>query len=269
MMRTAYNRALGRKLTDPVNIAEPLDTQDPGSVDELTRMACAGRPEIAALSAQAQAFRAQAAEVRAKRAPQIAVSGGFLYQSDNYVDPNGIAGVALTAEWNVFDAGRSSHQTTALSQKSEALVRMRKDAESTIALEVRQRWLEVQTAKDRLEFARKATAQADENLRVVRDRYLQGLGTNTEVLDAETLRAQAYMNLYDRLLCLHPGRIAGPPGGGQFMSQFAADLLPAKAKELSRSTADFRQARKIFAGGLTEAQRRRDWLCRARCPPKD
>ena len=74
---------------------------------------------------------------------------------------------------------------------------MRSDAESTIALEVRQKWLEVQTARDRLDFARKATAQADENLRVVRDRYLQGLATNTEVLDGETLRAQAYMNLYN------------------------------------------------------------------------
>jgi outer membrane protein TolC len=74
---------------------------------------------------------------------------------------------------------------------------MRSDAESTIALEVRQKWLEVQTARDRLDFARKATAQADENLRVVRDRYLQGLATNTEALDGETLRAQAYMNLYN------------------------------------------------------------------------
>ena len=43
----------------------------------------------------------------------------------------------------------------------------------------------------------KATVQADENLRVVRDRYLEGLATNTEVLDGETLRAQAYLNWYD------------------------------------------------------------------------
>ncbi len=40
-------------------------------------------------------------------------------------------------------------------------------------------------------------AQADENLRVARDRYQHQVGTNTEVLDAETLRIQAYTNLYD------------------------------------------------------------------------
>ena len=45
--------------------------------------------------------------------------------------------------------------------------------------------------------ARQTTAQADENLRVARDRYQHQVGTNTEVLDAETLRIQAYTNLYD------------------------------------------------------------------------
>ena len=45
--------------------------------------------------------------------------------------------------------------------------------------------------------ARQTTAQADENLRVARDRYQHQVGTNTEVLDAETLRIQAYTNFYD------------------------------------------------------------------------
>lgn len=74
---------------------------------------------------------------------------------------------------------------------------MRHDAESLIALEVRQRWLELETARQRVQFARQAIAQADENLRVARGRYQQQVGTNTEVLDAETLRVQAYTNLFD------------------------------------------------------------------------
>jgi outer membrane protein TolC len=39
-----------------------------------------------------------------------------------------------------------------------------------------------------------AVAQAEENLRVVRDRYLSGEGTNTEVLDAEALRTASRGN---------------------------------------------------------------------------
>jgi outer membrane protein TolC len=197
MLSAAYNRALRRRLTDPVRLVDLPGDVGIGNVDELTNLACACRPELAALSAQARALRCQADAERAKRAPQIGVSGGYIYQQDQYVDPNGVAGIALTAQWNAFDSGRSNERAAALCQRSEALLRMRSDAESTIALEVRQKWLEVQTARDRLDFARKATAQADENTRVVRDRYLQGLATNTEVLDGETLRAQAYMNLYN------------------------------------------------------------------------
>jgi outer membrane protein TolC len=197
MAKAAYNRALGRSLTDAVNIVELQDDDNPPSVDDLTKVALRHRPEIAEITSHATALREQAAAACSKNAPQVSFQGGYLYQGDKYIEPNGVAGVALTAEWNLFDSGRASHQATALSQKAEALMRMRRDTESMIALEVRQKWLEFQTAKDQIAFAKVAITQADENLRVVRDRYVQRLGNNTEVLDAETLRAQAYMNLYN------------------------------------------------------------------------
>jgi outer membrane protein TolC len=182
---------------DPVHIVDLQDDGDPGGVDDLVRTAWQSRPEIKELSARAAALRDQASAECAKSSPQVSFQGGYVYQGDNYIQPNGVAGVAVTAEWNLFDSGRACHQATALSQRAEALLRLRRDTESTIALEIRQRWLEYQTAKQQITYARVAITQADENLRVVRDRYVQQLGNNTEVLDAETLRAQAYTNWYN------------------------------------------------------------------------
>ncbi len=105
--------------------------------------------------------------------------------------------LGVGVEWNPIDSGRVSHQAAALSEKAESLLRLRKDAESMVALEVRQKWLDLQTAKQRVEVTRQAIVQADENLRIARDRYQQQVGTNTEVLDAETLRVQAYTNFYN------------------------------------------------------------------------
>jgi outer membrane protein TolC len=197
MMKAAYNRALGRDLMEPVNIVELQDDGDPGGVDNLIRTAWRRRPEINELTARATALREQASAECSKTSPQVSFQGGYVYQGDNYIQPNGVAGVAVTAEWNLFDSGRACHQATALNQRAEGLLRLRRDAESMIALEIRQRWLEYQTAKQQIDFAKVAIEQADENLRVVRDRYVQQLGNNTEVLDAETLRAQAYMNWYN------------------------------------------------------------------------
>lgn len=197
LAQAAYNRALGRPLTTPVTLAELQDDGVLGDVDDLTQLALQRRPELAGLAAQSRALREQAASVQAKRAPQFGVLGGYLCQENRYLDPNGVAGVAVVGQWNVIDFGRNRNQTSALCERAEAVNRMMRDAESYVALEVHQRWLDLQTARERMAVARQTTAQADENLRVARDRYQQQVGTNTEVLDAETLRLQAYTNLYN------------------------------------------------------------------------
>ena len=195
--RAAYNRALGRVLTERVQPAELWDDGTRTDANELTAQAVQQRPELAALAAQARALRQEAESERGKTGPQVQVQGGYIYQQDRYVDPNGVAGVMLGVQWNALDMGRARGRANALDDKAEAVIRLRRDAESMIALEVRQRWLELETARQRVVVARQATAQADENLRVARDRYQHQVGTSTEVLDAETLRIQAYTNFYD------------------------------------------------------------------------
>ncbi len=63
-----------------------------------------------------------------------------------------------------------------------------------IALEVRRAWNDRNEAANRMDVARQAVDQAMENLRVVRNRYAAGASTNSEVLDAETLREQSLSN---------------------------------------------------------------------------
>jgi type I restriction-modification system DNA methylase subunit len=50
------------------------------------------------------------------------------------------------------------------------------------------------TTSERVDVAQSAIAQAEENVRVVRDRYVNGLAPYTEVLDAETLRVTSENN---------------------------------------------------------------------------
>jgi outer membrane protein TolC len=70
----------------------------------------------------------------------------------------------------------------------------RADAESLIALQVRQAWLGVEETQQRVRVTADAVDQAEENLRIARERYGAGLGTQTQLLEAETLRVQALTN---------------------------------------------------------------------------
>jgi outer membrane protein len=45
-----------------------------------------------------------------------------------------------------------------------------------------------------VEVSADAVEQAEENLRIARERYGAGLGTQTQLLEAETLRVQALTN---------------------------------------------------------------------------
>ena len=98
----------------PVSLADLRDQEAPPPLGELTQAAVSQRPELTSLSAQVRALQDQAASVRGKSGPQVAVTGGYLYQQDDYIQPNGITGVMLNVEWNAIDFGRVKNQAREL-----------------------------------------------------------------------------------------------------------------------------------------------------------
>jgi outer membrane protein TolC len=162
---------------------------------ELVAAAQAARSELAVLDATAEALDARAAAARAARRPQLAVSGGYAYLENSFLNREDFWFVALGVRINVFDSGRSRHASMALARESAAIVDDKRDRAAEIELEVHRAWADLSTARARIDVAAGAVQQAEENVRVVRDRYRNGEGTNTEVLDAETLRAQSANNL--------------------------------------------------------------------------
>ena len=192
--RAAYNRRLGRPLTCPVRIAElRMETveEDP---EILTARALRTRPAVARLRAQVRALEHQAGSLRARNGPQVELLGEYALEENRFRSPEGIAAVGIGVSWNVWDGGRNRYEVAAVADQAEALRRLQADLESMIALEVRQAWLHVQETRQRLDVTTEAIHQAEENLRVARQRYTSGVGINTEVLDAETLRTRARRN---------------------------------------------------------------------------
>jgi outer membrane protein TolC len=198
--RALYNRLVGRPFETPVDL-EPLMVPLGGPaigapLSELVAAARAARPELAQLHATADALAARAAAARASRRPQLALNGGYAYLENAFLNREDFWFVALGVRINVFDSGRSRHASATLEKQSAAVADDRRDRESDIELEVHRASADLSTARARLDVAAGAVQQAEENLRVVRDRYRNGEGTNTEVLDAEALRAQSTDNFH-------------------------------------------------------------------------
>jgi len=202
--KSAYNRFLGR----PLNQVVALDDLQPEFFDEpleaLTERALRQRHELLALQDHIRALRHQAAGIRAETGPQLALSGGYGFQENQYQVHEGQWSVNLRVQWKLFDGGVIRHKASATERQAVALQEQYYDLRTNVVLQVRQYWLEVQETRKRIRVTEKAIAQAEENLKVNRDRYENGLSTNAEVLDAESLRTRSQYNhanaIYDAVL---------------------------------------------------------------------
>jgi outer membrane protein len=194
----AYNKALGRSLTHPVSLEETLPGIDsrlePDSLPALIETALQNRAELAGLQSAAESVDAQAESTRAQSRPQLALQGGYTALENNFLNRNDFWSIGLGLRWAIFDNDRSRDKADALSLQSTALYRDYEELQSVVELQVHSAWLQFNESNARIQLTERAVEQAAENLRVTRDRYRNGEGTNTEVLDAEGLRTMSRSN---------------------------------------------------------------------------
>ena len=192
----AYNRRLGEPLVRPAGLVEVLPEPPglPSELDALVGEALERRPELDALDEQARAYGQLAKTERARVLPQVSLNGGYHYLENDFLDDEEFAAAGIGVQWALFDGGQSRKRAAALERSRRAAQDQRADAASLIALQVRQSWLEIEETRERVRVTADAVDQAEENLRIARERYGAGLGTQTQLLEAETLRIQALSN---------------------------------------------------------------------------
>jgi outer membrane protein TolC len=198
----SYNRRLGAALDRPVELSETLAVPAELSQDlpTLVEQAKSRRTELAAFDAQAEAYGQLARTERSRVLPQVALSGGYQYLENQFLDDETVGMAGIGVQWAMFDGGQSRKRAAALDRNRRATEQQRADASSQIELQVRQAYLGIQESRQRVIVTAQAAEQADENLRIARERYTSGLGTQTQLLEAETLRVQALKNRDDATL---------------------------------------------------------------------
>jgi outer membrane protein TolC len=192
----AYNRRLGEPLTRPAELEDALPAPEglPADPDELVKAALERRSELEALDEQASAYGQLAKTERSRVLPQLSVTGAYNYLENTFLDDEDFASVGVGVQWALFDGGQARKRAAALERSKRATEQQRADAESLIELQVRQAWLDVSETQQRIRVTADAVDQSEENLRIARERYGAGLGTQTQLLEAESLRVQALTN---------------------------------------------------------------------------
>jgi outer membrane protein len=161
------------------------------ALPDLVAQALSARAERTALVRRVEVAEQQRTVARAGGRPVVAVTGGVDYARPNprvfpraeRWDDSWDIGVSLT--WSLWDGGRVRAELGQADRLASAARRRLEEFDERLALEVRQRQLEISSHQAAVAAADDAIRAAREARRIVNDRYLTGLATALEVLDAD------------------------------------------------------------------------------------
>lgn len=186
-------RILGLPPGSTIELTDPLDAPEPTPIDLEVEVARAleSRPERAALAARRRALEAAAAAERGARLPAVAAAAGYDYARPNRkILPladrwDDTWDVSVSATWRAFDGGKSKAAQARRSAEAESVTALLEDFDRRVRRDVTARVLDVSSARDAIEVAERAETAAREALRIVADRYVEGVAPSSDRLDAE------------------------------------------------------------------------------------
>lgn len=218
LSKAAYNRRIGQPLDRPFAL-EAITAAVTAGIDTLPLEALEvealeKRKELLALQARGEAFGHAADAEKSRLLPQVSLTGGYQYLENQALDRDTFATAALGVRWALFDGGQVRNRSASLRRTQRATGEQLADLRTLIALETRQAFFSLQEARARVDVARGAVEQAEENLRIANQQYAAGLVNSTRVLEAETLRVTSLQNrdnaaLDAELARLRLARVAG------------------------------------------------------------
>jgi len=194
---------------EPLNIKGSLAAKTFGPTDLAIDIAFAFKHRSDYLAARA-ALEATANEVdvaRAEHWPSISLQGtyGMRWADNPSDDPAGtdqsedLGRVGVFVNMPIFESGRITakvqEQRAALAVARERL----RTLELGIRLDVETAALNIETAQKRIDTTEKAVEQSKETLRIEREKYDQGKGSITDVLDAQSAMLDSQTNYYKAL----------------------------------------------------------------------
>lgn len=206
--RAALNEALGMPLDTEHELSTPLaPTAVPEApLAEHEASAEENRPEARQSRVAAELADVQTEAARAALRPQVFFRVAFEADRERFVTRGGANWFAgAFVRWNLFNGFADQAR---IREASEELARARARQRQTgaaVRLEVRKAYSDLRSAQERVQVASASVAMAEENLRIVRNRYEAGLTTVTELLRSQTALLEARLR---RLAAVHDQRVA-------------------------------------------------------------
>jgi outer membrane protein len=205
-----FNTVLRRDVNEPAVLEDILAYQpEPFSLEVCQQEALERRPEMKEAALQLEQARKGVNVARSNYFPSVSAVANYQKMGDsgslngNAYEDDETWTVAMVCRWELWEWGKRSYQVSARKALAAQAEEQHKQTGDTIALEVKEAFLNLQESEKNIFVARTAITQAEENFRLNKELYNEQMATTTEVLDAQTLLTQAQNNYYNALNDYH------------------------------------------------------------------
>ncbi len=194
--QAALNTALGIAIETPQQVSGQLVEKqfDLAGQEELVRLAVQHRPELMRAGLALQSGEEGVKGARSEYLPRVDLFANFGASRNDWISGSGDYTVGASVTFNLFDAGRNARIAQAKAAAGIAAGE-RENLVNQIRFEVVRAHQQFLTARERIKVAERMISQATEALRIVQDRYQEGLTTITEVLRAATTLTRARLQV--------------------------------------------------------------------------
>jgi len=202
--KASFNILLRREVNTPFEVVDILSHKAfPLSYEQSLEEALRLRPEVKAAQLNIDQAKEGVKIARSEFFPVVNLAGNYSRSSEEpstYGDIRSerwtVQALATFTLWNwgntAFRVGENKVKVTQAEDSKNQII-------DSIVLEVKNDYLNMQVAEKNIGTAEKAIEQAEENLRMNEERYKYQVATQTDVINAVTLLAQARVNYYGAL----------------------------------------------------------------------
>ncbi len=200
LSKMALCRMIGLSINSEIKVTDTLWINDElGPLDELLHQALDKRPELQIASTNVKLGESVVDLAKSRFLPDVALSANYFMANP---DPYHGFSNQFGRDWNVgivmripiFHWNERRHILNASRHEKKVQELKLEDYKELIQLEVNKIYYEIYEAREKVNITELSLEQASENLKLAEDNFEVGKITTTELLEAQTLWREAYVN---------------------------------------------------------------------------
>jgi outer membrane protein len=165
------------------------------TLDDYVQSAIKNRKDVEALGLRKEAADVGVKATKGELLPSIAVTGGYVAADvPGVLTIANAANIGLGVKYDIGSLWKNKAKVQEAEARSKELVATQELVNDNVRLQVNKAYLNWLSSQKKIEVHAKAIEQSDENFKIVRNKYVNGLATVTDVLEADVAQLQSHLN---------------------------------------------------------------------------